>query len=50
VGGTVVTSGGAPTKTFREAAAYLSGFEKEEIYGVSLAAPPDIILRSAPAP
>ena len=29
VGGTVVTSGGAPTKTFREAAVYLSSFEKE---------------------
>ena len=43
VGGTVVTSGGAPTKTFREAAAYLSGFEKEEIYGVSLSAPPQIV-------
>ena len=43
VGGTVVTSGGAPTKTFREAAAYLSGFEKEEIYGVSLSAPPEVV-------
>ena len=43
VGGTVVTSGGAPTKTFREAAAYLSGFEKEKIYGVSVSAPPDVI-------
>jgi pyruvate/2-oxoglutarate dehydrogenase complex dihydrolipoamide dehydrogenase (E3) component len=27
VGGTFVTGGGAPTRTFREAAAYLSGFE-----------------------
>ena len=35
VGGTVVTSGGAPTKTFREAAAYLSSFEKEKIYGIA---------------
>ena len=43
VGGTVVTSGGAPTKTFREAAAYLRGFEKEEIYGVSVSAPPEVI-------
>ncbi len=42
VGGTVVTSGGAPTKAFREAAAYLSGFEKEEIYGVSQSAPPEL--------
>ena len=43
VGGTVVTSGGAPTKTFREAAVYLSGFEKEKIYGVALSAPPEVI-------
>ena len=27
VGGTVVTSGGTPTKTFRETAVYLSSFE-----------------------
>jgi NAD(P) transhydrogenase len=39
VGGTVVTSGGAPTKTFREAAVYFSSFEKEKIYGVALSAP-----------
>ena len=43
VGGTVVTSGGAPTKTFREAAAYLSSFEKEKVYGVALSAPPDVM-------
>ena len=43
VGGTVVTSGGAPTKTFREAAAYLSGFEKEKVYGVALSAPPEVM-------
>lgn len=42
VGGTVVTSGGAPTKTFREAAVYLSAFEKEKIYGVALSAPPGV--------
>ena len=42
VGGTVVTSGGAPTKTFREAAAYFSSFEKEKIYGVALSAPPEV--------
>ncbi len=35
VGGTVVTSGGAPTKTFREAATYLSAFEKEKVYGIA---------------
>jgi NAD(P) transhydrogenase len=43
VGGTVVTSGGAPTKTFREAAVYLSGFEKEKIYGVALSAAPEVM-------
>jgi len=43
VGGTVVTNGGAPTKTFREAAAYLSAFEKKEIYGVALSAPPEVM-------
>jgi NAD(P) transhydrogenase len=43
VGGTVVTSGGAPTKTFREAAAYLSSFEKEKVYGVALSAPPEVM-------
>ena len=43
IGGTVVTSGGAPTKTFREAAAYLSSFEKEQVYGVALSAPPEVV-------
>jgi NAD(P) transhydrogenase len=43
VGGTVVTSGGAPTKAFREAAAYLSSFEKEKIYGIALSAPPEVM-------
>jgi NAD(P) transhydrogenase len=43
VGGTVVTSGGAPTKTFREAAAYLSSFEKEQTYGVTLSAAPEVM-------
>ncbi len=33
----------APTKTFREAAAYLSGFEKEKVYGVTLSAPPEVM-------
>src|SRR5579872_4223086 len=43
VGGTVVTSGGAPTKTFREAVVYLRSFEKEKIYGVALSAPPQMV-------
>jgi len=42
VGGTVVTSGGAPTKTFREAAVYFGSFEKEKIYGVALSAPAEV--------
>jgi NAD(P) transhydrogenase len=43
VGGTVVTSGGAPTKAFREAAVYLSSFEKEKVYGVALSARPEVM-------
>ena len=50
VGGTVVTSGGAPTKTFREAAVYLSSFEKEKIYGVTLSAPPEVMYPGRPGP
>src|SRR4051794_39584458 len=48
-GGTVTTTGGAPTKTVREAALYFSGFCKGDIYGLKLAAPPQIatdIIRS----
>lgn len=43
VGGTVVTSGGAPTKTFREAASYLTAFEMEKVYGIALSAPPELV-------
>jgi NAD(P) transhydrogenase len=43
VGGTVVTSGGAPTKAFREAAVYLSSFEKDKVYGIALSAPPEVM-------
>jgi len=43
VGGTVITNGGAPTKTFREAALYLSSFEKERVYGVALSVPPEVM-------
>lgn len=46
VGGTVVTNGGAPTKAFREAAAYFSSFEKEKIYGVALPVPPEVTYRT----
>jgi NAD(P) transhydrogenase len=40
-GGTVTTSGGAPTKTLREAALYLSGFRDGDIYSLRFAMAPD---------
>ena len=43
LGGAVVANGGAPTKTFREAALYLSSFEKEKVYGVALSVPPEVM-------
>ena len=43
-GGTVTTTGGAPTKTLREAALALTGFGQEEIYGVRAGAPLDTAL------
>ena len=42
-GGTVTTTGGAPTKTLREAALYLSGFRDGDIYGLRMDAPPEIV-------
>src|SRR5215472_12719472 len=41
-GGTVTTTGGAPTKTLREAALYVSGFCEGETYGFRMATPPEI--------
>ena len=41
-GGTVTTTGGAPTKTLREAALYLTGFRDRDVYGLQLAAPPEL--------
>ncbi len=41
-GGTVTTTGGAPTKTLREAALYLTGFCEGDVYGLRMAAPPEI--------
>src|SRR6516165_7786681 len=41
-GGTVTTTGGAPTKTLREAALYLTGFSEGDVYGLQMAAPPDV--------
>ena len=43
VGGTVVTNGGAPTKTFREAALDLWLSQKEKVYGVALSVPPEVM-------
>ena len=41
-GGTVTTTGGAPTKTLREAALYLTGFCEGDVYGLRMATPPEI--------
>src|SRR3954465_1381488 len=41
-GGTVTTTGGAPTKTLREAALYLSGFSERDVYGLRISAPPEV--------
>jgi NAD(P) transhydrogenase len=43
-GGVVTTTGGAPTKTLREAALYLTGFGQEEVYGTRAAVPLDVVL------
>jgi len=41
-GGAVTTTGGAPTKTLREAALYLTGFSAGDVYGLQIAAPPEV--------
>lgn len=41
-GGAVTTTGGAPTKTLREAALYFSGFCEGDVYGVRISTPPEI--------
>jgi NAD(P) transhydrogenase len=43
-GGVVTTTGGAPTKTLREAAIYLTGYRQEEVYGVRAAAPLEVVM------
>jgi NAD(P) transhydrogenase len=43
VGGTVVTSGGAPTKTFREAASTSAPSRRRRSTGVTLSAPPEVM-------
>jgi len=41
-GGTVTTTGGAPTKTLREAALYFSGLVEGDVYGLRMSAPPEV--------
>jgi NAD(P) transhydrogenase len=41
-GGTVTTTGGAPTKTLREAALYVTGFRDRDVYGLHLSAAPEL--------
>jgi NAD(P) transhydrogenase len=41
-GGTVTTTGGAPTKTLREAALYFSGFRDRDVYGLRMNARPEV--------
>jgi NAD(P) transhydrogenase len=41
-GGTVTTTGGAPTKTLREAALYFSGLVDGDVYGLKISAPPEV--------
>src|SRR3974377_1391438 len=41
-GGTLTPRGGAPTKTLREAALYLTGFSEGDVYGLQMAAPPEV--------
>jgi len=45
-GGTVTTTGGAPTKTLREAALYFSGLVGGDIYGVKVSAPPEVAVET----
>ena len=42
-GGTVTTTGGAPTKTLREAAVYFSGLREGDVYGLRMTTPPEIV-------
>ena len=43
-GGTVTTTGGAPTKTLREVAVYLAGLREGDVYGLRLPTTPEIII------
>ena len=43
-GGTVTTTGGAPTKTLREAALFVSGFRDADVYGLALTVPAELAM------
>jgi len=43
-GGTVTTTGGAPTKTLREVAVYLSGLRDGDVYGLRVATTPEVVI------
>jgi len=43
-GGAPVNTGGIPTKTLREAASYLTGFRRRDLYGVGLGLTPELTL------
>ena len=43
-GGTVTTTGGAPTKTLREAALYVSGYRDADVYGIRKSVPPELAM------
>ena len=43
-GGTVTTTGGAPTKTLREAALYLSGLREGDVYGLRMTTTAEVVL------
>ena len=43
-GGTVTTTGGAPTKTLREAALFVSGSRDGDTYGLRMTAPPEVAM------
>ena len=45
LGGAPISTGGIPTKTLREAALYLTGFRRREIYGVGLGLTPEFALQ-----
>src|ERR1700743_742298 len=45
-GGTGTTTGGAPTKALREAALYFSGLVGGDVYGVRIAAPPEVAMET----